>query len=174
MENVRKHKNVELCHRENRVIKLAAKPTYKTHRIYSEDLVAMKLQCAKVTLNKPMYVGMCILDLSKYLMYDFYYNHLKKLYGGKQQLQMTDADSLLFYCETENIFKDMQEHSHLYDTSDFPKDHSLHNIINKKVIGKMKSETNEKCISEFVGLRSKMYTYSSDGHEEKLLCFCQS
>jgi ubiquitin len=167
MENVRKHKNVELCHREKRMKKLAAKPIYKTHRIFSEDLVAVELQRVKVNLNKPMYVGMCILDLSKHLMYDFYHNHLKSMYGEKLQLQMTDTDSFLFYCETENIFDDMKAHSHLYDTSDFPKNHPLQSDINKKVLGKMKSETNEKCISEFVGLRSKMYAYSCDNRDEK-------
>lgn len=61
----------------------------------------------------------------------------------------------------------MCKYSHLFDTSDFPKDHFLHSDINKKVIGKMKSETNEKCISEYCGLRSKMYAFSCDGKEDK-------
>ena len=98
MKNVRKHKNVELCHQGKRMKKLAAKPTYKTHQIFSEDLVAVELQRVKVNLNKPMYVGMCILDLSKHLMYDFYYNHLKSMYDEKLQLQMTDTDT--FFCLT--------------------------------------------------------------------------
>lgn len=97
---------------------------------------------------------MTVLDLSKHTMYDFYYNHLKKLYGEKVQLQMTDTDSFLFYCETEDLFQDMFKYSHLFDTSDFPKNHFLHSDINKKVMGKMKSETNEKCISEYCGLKN--------------------
>lgn len=71
MENVRKHKNVELCHKNEGLKKVAAKPTYKTHRLFSEDLVAVELTRSKVTLNKPIYVGMCVLDLSKIIMYDF-------------------------------------------------------------------------------------------------------
>ncbi|XP_053406097.1 uncharacterized protein LOC128559090 [Mercenaria mercenaria] len=167
MENLRKHRSVELVHTETRLKKVSAKPTYKTHRIFSEDLVGVELNRMKVMLNKPIYIGMTVLDLSKRTMYDFYYNHLKKLYGDKVQLQLSDTDSFLFHCETKDLFQDMYNHSHLFDTSDFPKDHFLQSNTNKKVMGKMKSETNEKCISEYCGLRSKMYAFSCDGQEDK-------
>jgi ubiquitin len=167
MENLRKHRSVELVHTEKRLQKLAAKSTYKLHRIFSEDLVGVELRRVKVKLNKPIYIGMTVLDLSKCTMYDFYYNHLKLLYGEKVQLQMTDTDSFLFYCETNDLFKDMYQYSHLFDTSDFPKDHFLFSNVNKKVMGKMKSETNEKCISEYCGLRSKMYAFTCENKEEK-------
>ena len=153
MENLRKHRSVELVHTEKRLKKLTAKSTYKCHRIFSEDLIGVELNRFKVKLNKPIYIGMAVLDLSKRTMYDFYYNHLKKLYDDRVQLQMTDTDSFLFSCKTEDLFQDMQVYSHLFDTSDFPKDHFLHSDINTKVNGKMKSETNEKCISEYCGLR---------------------
>ena len=93
------------------------------------------------------------LDLSKYTMYDFYYNYLKELYGNNVRLQMTDTDSFLFLCNTADVFKDIHVHSHLFDTSDFPKTHYRHSDTNKKVMGKMKSETGEKVIKEFCGLR---------------------
>lgn len=167
MENLRKHRVVKLAHTEQRLKKLSAKSTYKLHRIFSEDLVGVEFNRVKVKLDKPIYIGMTVLDLSKHTMYDFYYNHLKKLYGDNVQLQMTDTDSFLFYCETSDLFKDMYDYSHLFDTSDFPKDHFLQSNINKKVMGKMKSETNEKCISEYCGLRSKMYAFKCDNKEDK-------
>lgn len=80
---------------------------------------------------------------------------MKKLYGDKLTLLLIDTDSFLFHVECETIFDDMEAHLDLYDTSDFPRDHPLHSDANKKVLGKMKSETNEKCISEFVRLGRK-------------------
>lgn len=169
MENVRKHKNIELVHTQKRLEKLSAKTTYKMSKIFTEDLIAVELTRAKVKLCKPSYSGMCILDLSKMAMYDFYYNYLKKKYGDKVQLQMTDTDSFLFYCETENIYEDMKQNENLFDLSDYPKDHYLQNDTNKKVLGKMKDETNSLPISMFVGLRSKMYSFLCRGKEEKRL-----
>ena len=167
METVRKHKHIELCHAQKRLLKLTAKPTYKSSKTFTEDLVAVELTKAQVKLCKPSYTGMCILDLSKLAMYDFYYNYLKKKYGEKMQLQMTDTDSLLYYCETPDIYKDMKEHLDLFDTSDYPKDNPLYSETNKKVVGKMKDECSSIPISKFVGLRSKMYSFVCADKEEK-------
>lgn len=202
MENVRKHKDIELVHTKERLQKVTAKPTYKNTVIFNEDLAAVELARSKVKLNKPSYSGMCILgrfivvivdneykdcsrmthltkfiytknmfsffsDLSKYLMYDFWYNYIKKRYGIRSQLQMTDTDSLLLYCETEDIYKDMVSFMDLFDTSDYPKDHPLHCDYNKKVLGKMKDETKGSPIDEFVGLRSKMYSLMCNRKETK-------
>ena len=138
MENVRKHLDVRVVHTKKKLKKMTAKSTFKGCRIFNKDLVGVELNRRKVTLNKPSYCGMVILDLSKHLMYDFYYNHLKKLYGNRMQLQMTDTDSFLFYVETDNIFEDMKGYLHLYDTSDFPKSRYLYSLENKKALGKMK------------------------------------
>ena len=81
----------------------------------------------KLVLNKPVYRGMKILDNSKILMYDFFYNHLKKKqYGSKCELLYTDTDSLLLEIETDDVYKDMEANKHLFDTSDYPKEHPLH------------------------------------------------
>lgn len=167
MENVRKHVDVTLVQTKKKLQKLTRKSTFKTCKIFSEDLVAVELSRAKVKLFKPSYSGMCILDISKLAMYDFYYNYLKQLYRDKLQLQMTDTDSLLFYCETENIYDDMKERLDLFDTSDYPKDHFLHSNENKKVLGKMKDEMNGKPIHYMCALRPKMYAFVCDGKEEK-------
>ena len=107
---------------------------------------------------------MCILDLSKTLMYDFYYKHLKYKYGSRVDLLYTDTDSLLLEIKTEDVYKDMENlRDELYDTSDYPKDHPLHSQLNKKVIGKMKDECSGKPISEVVCLRAKMYSILLEG-----------
>ena len=122
------------------------------------------MQKSKLVLNKPIYVGMSILDLSKHLMYDVYYNQLKKQYGEKCDVLYTDTDSLLLHIETDDVYRDMEKHIDLYDTSDFPKEHYLHNTKNKKVLGKMKDECAGKPIIEYVGLRPKMYSILMDEH----------
>lgn len=163
-KTLKKRLDVRLIQTKTKLSKLSAKPTFK---IVNEDLVGVEMRQAKVKLCKPIYCGMCILDLSKYAMYDFYYNYLKQKYQNKLQLQMTDTDSLLFYCETEDIYRDMSENLELFDTSDFPEHHYLHTTQNKKVLGKMKDETNANPIREFVGLRAKAYSFVAGSKEEK-------
>ena len=122
---------------------------------------------SRLLLNKPVYTGMTILDKSKILMYDFFYNHLKKQYGEKCELLYTDTDSLLLKIETEDVYKDIKENENFYDTSNYPKEHPLHSTVNKKVLGKMKDECEGIPISEYVGLRSKMYSVMQEGKSEQ-------
>ena len=83
MENIRKRVDVRLVTDENKLLKIAAKPTYVSCKIFNENLVAVHKIKETLTLNRPEYVGMCILDLSKTLMYDFHYNYIKKTYEAK-------------------------------------------------------------------------------------------
>ena len=85
LENVRKRVNVKILrsHEEEKILKLVAKPTFARQVIFNRDLVGIQNHKEKVLLNKPIYVGMSVLDLSKHLMYDFYYNTLKARYGEK-------------------------------------------------------------------------------------------
>jgi len=112
----------------------------------------------KLLLDKPVYTGMTILDNSKILMYDFFFNELKKKNGENCELLYTDTDSLLVEIETDDVYKDIEKNKELYDTSDYPEDHELYSNINKKVLGKMKDECNGTPIVECVCLRSKMYS----------------
>ena len=166
MENVRKHLDVHLVQSRKQLHKLTKKPTFARCRIFDQDLVAVEMKRAKVKLYKPSYSGMCILDISKYA-YDFYYNYLKTKYGANLQLMMTDTDSLLFSVQCKDIYNDMSENMELFDTSDYPETHFLHSVENKKVLGKMKDETNGVPIREFVGLRSKMYRFVFGKGEKK-------
>ena len=101
---------------------------------------------------------MVILDLAKLLMYDFYYNVLKKKYNDKLKLLFTDTDSVCVEIKTEDLYKDMKDFHHELDCSDYPKDHPLYSVDNKKVLGKFKDELCGSVMQEYVGLRSKMYS----------------
>ena len=160
MENIRKHVQIELARSDEteKIRTLVASPLHSRFVIFSNDLVGIGMHKSKLLLNKPVYTGMTILDNSKILMYDFFYNELKEQYGPKCELLYTDTDSLLVEIETDDVYKDIEKNKDLYDTSDYPKEHKLYSNINKKVLGKMKDECNGTPIVEFVGLRSKMYS----------------
>ena len=118
----------------------SSKVCYPTLSMLGESLAGIQMHKDHTLMNRPVYTGMCVLELSKTLMYDFYYNHLDPKYGSKCQLLYTDTDSLLLVIKAEDVYKDMGENLYYYDTSDFPEDHSLHSQINKKVLGKMTDE----------------------------------
>jgi hypothetical protein len=163
MEDMRGRVNIELYTDEKQVIKQIAKPQFLQQKIYGENLVAIKQAKTHVKLNKPIYVGVAVLDLSKLHMYKFHYDYIKPKYGDKATLLMTDTDSLCYHIETEDIYKDMKENSELFDFSDYTGEgYRAKDNTNKKVIGKFKDETKGVVIKEFCGLRSKMYSILLD------------
>ena len=173
MENIRNRVNVKLVNDKKRAEKLSAKPNYKHCNIFSEDLVAIHMKKTKIYYDKPIYLGMCILDLSKTLMYDFHYNYIKKKYGNKGKLLLTDTDSLMYEIQTEDFYKDISEDvKDRFDTSNYPFDHpsGILSGINKKVLGMFKDEANGDIIDEFVGLRAKLYSYKMFEGEESKKC----
>ncbi|XP_068695967.1 uncharacterized protein [Montipora foliosa] len=144
MENIRKRVDVRLVTDENKLSKMAAKPTYVISKIFNQNLVAVHKIKETLTLNRPAYVGMCILDLSKTLMYDFHYNYIKQKYGSKAKLLFTDTDSLTYEIETSDVYQDFWNDKDKFDNSDYPEDSPYFNKENKKVIGKFKDETMTK------------------------------
>ena len=162
MENIRKRVDVRLVTDENKLLKLASKPTYVSSKIFNENLVAVHKIKETLTLNRSAYVGMCILDLSKTLMYDFHYKYIKEKYGEKAKLLFTDTDSLTYEIEAMDVFKDFWKNKDKFDNSDYPESSPYFDKTNKKVIGKFKDESAGVPICEFVGLRSKMYSYVKD------------
>ena len=160
MENLRKRVKVKLvrAHEEDKLRLLIASPAFARANIFDDDLAAIQIHKSRVVLNRPMFVGMSILDLSKHLMYDFYYNQLQRQYGDRCQLLYTDTDSLLLEIQIKDVSEDMAKSAGLYDTSDYPEDHTLHSTANKKVLGKMKDECVGRPIAEYIGLRPKMYS----------------
>ena len=159
MENLRKRVDIRLVTDDKKLLKLSSKPTYVSSKIFNENLVAMHKIKETLTLNRPAYVGMCILDISKVLMYKFHYNYIKKKYGDKAKLLFTDTDSLTYEIETEDVYKDFWNDKDKFDNSDYPESSPYFDKTNKKVIGKFKDEACGIPITEFVGLRSKMYSY---------------
>ena len=101
MENLHKRVEVRLVTNEKKLDKLTAKPTYVSSKIFNENLMAVHKVKETLTLNRPAYVGMCILDLSKTLMYEFHYNYIKKKYNNRARLLFTDTDSLTYEIEAE-------------------------------------------------------------------------
>ena len=165
MENIRKRVDVRLVTDENKLLKLASKPTYVSSKIFNENLVAVHKIKETLTLNRPAYVGMCILDLSKTLMYDFHYNYIKDKYGDKARLLFTDTDSLTYEIEADDVYQNFWNDKDKFDNSDYPDSSPYFDKTNKKVIGKFKDEAAGVPICEFVGLRSKMYSYIKDNNK---------
>src|SRR5947207_1121213 len=124
MEDVRRRKRVDLVRpigEEYRLGKMLADPALVGCKIfYGCHLIAVHRRQTHVTLNKPIYVGATILDLSKYYKYDFWYNHIKRKYGKRARLCYTDTDSFIIEIETEDIYADMIKDADLYDFSDYP------------------------------------------------------
>ena len=170
-ENIRNRVNVKLVNTEERLKKLSAKPNYKSCKIFNENLISVHMKKTSLTMNKPVYLGMCILDLSKTIMYDFHYNYIKPKYGEKAKLLFTDTDSFMYEIETEDFYKDISKDvKDRFDTSDYPENHpsGIPTGINKKVLGMFKDEAAGKRIKEFVGLRAKLYSFiMEDGKENK-------
>ena len=153
MENNRKRVDVRLVTSKEKLLKLASKPTYVSSKIFNENLVAVHKIKETLTLNRPAYIGMCILDLSKTLMYDFHYNHIKHKYGNKAKLLFTDTDSLTYEIETKDAYKDFFKDKSKFDNSDYPENSPYFNKTNKKVIGKFKDEAAGVPVVEFIGLQ---------------------
>ena len=169
MENLRNRTVVQLV-RANETMKLRkllSNPLFAKATVFGQNLAGIQMHKDRILMNRPVYTGMSVLELSKTLMYDFYYNHLKHKYKSRCELLYTDTDSLLLEIKTEDIYKDIEGSMSLYDTSDFPKDHPLHSQKNKKVLGKMKDECAGVPISETICLRSKMYSILKDEEQAK-------
>lgn len=167
MENLRKRVDIQLIHRERRLLKVTAKPGFKSFKIFNDDLASVELTKQKLVLNRPIYVGFSILEMSKVLMYDFHYNHIKSTYGEKAKLLFTDTDSLCYNIIKEYLYKDLEKVKIHFDFSDYPTDHFLYDSTNKKFLGKMKDETMSVPMTEFVGLRPKMYSLTYGPSEKR-------
>ena len=164
MENVRNRINFRLITTEDEAWRVK---NLNKFTIFDEDLIGLHIQKTKIKLNKPVYLGQTILDDSKFLMYDFHYTFmLKKIPRSDIDLMFTDTDSLCYHIRKHDIFQIMKENKEYFDLSDYPKDSEFYDPTNVKVIGKFKNESIEQ-ITEFVGLRAKLYAYSVDKCSKK-------
>ena len=120
MENLRKRINVRLVNNAEDFLKYTSKPTYITHKIFDKDYAAIHEIKSVLILNKPIYVGLTVLDLSKWKMYDFHYNFIKNNFDAK--LLFTDTDNLTYEIKSENIFEEFFKRKDLFDFTNYPKD----------------------------------------------------
>ena len=162
MEQMRNRINVRLISDRNKALKAISKPTFLHSEIINEDLVMIRAKKMKITLNKPIYVGFTILELSKLIMYQFHYDYVLAKYGDRATLLFTDTDSLCYHVTTDDIYADMAADIDRFDTSNFDEEHPLYSTRNSKVLGKFKCETGSHVPKEFVGLKSKMYSLDVD------------
>ena len=107
MENVRKHRDIKLVTTDKRRNQLASEPNYHTTKYFSENLIAIETEKTKVKMNKPIYLGMSILDISKTLMYEFWYDYIKPKYQDKAKLCYMDTDSFVIHIKTEDFYEDI-------------------------------------------------------------------
>ena len=167
VENVRKHRDIKLVTTDKKRIKLVSAPNYHTMNCISENLSIIEMRRTKVKMNKPIYLGLSILEISKLLMYEFWYDYMKPKYNDNVKLCYMDTDSFIMNIKTEDFYKDVaNDVEKRFDTSNYECDRPLPTGKNKEVIGLMKDELGGRIITELVALRPKPYSYLTDDCKE--------
>ena len=174
MENIRKHRDIKLVTTDKKGSKLVSEPNYHTINLISEDLSIIDIKKAKVKMNKPIYLGLSILEISKMLMYELWYDYMKPKYNDNAKLCFMDTDSFIMNIKTNNFYEDIAndvenryfKYLKYLDTSNYEVNRPLPTGKNKNVIGLMKDELGGKIITEFVTLRPKTYSFFTDDDKE--------
>ena len=169
MENIRKHRDIKLVTTDIKRSKLVSEPNYHTVNLISEDLSIIEMKKTKVKKNKTIYLGLSILEISKILMYEFWYDYMKPKYNDNVRLCYVDTDSFVMHIKIINFYKDIaSDVENRFPTSNYEVNRPLPTGKNKKVIGLMKDGLGGKIITEFVTLRPKTYSFlTDDGKEDK-------
>ena len=151
MKNVRKHRDIKLVTTNKKRSKLVSEPNYHTMDYISKDLSIIEMKKMRVKMNKPIYLGLSILDISKMLMYELWYDYMKPKYGNDVKLCYMDTDSFVMNIKTEDFYKDIANNvEKRFDTSNYEVDRALPTGKNKKVIGLMKEKIRRK---DYYGIR---------------------
>ena len=167
MENVRKHRDIKLVTTDKKRRKLISEPNYHTINCISENLSIIETRRTKVKMNKPIYLGLSILEISKLLMYEFWYDYMKPKYDDNVKLCYMDTGSCIMNIKTEDLYNDISNDvEKRFDTSNDECDRPLPTGKNKKVIGLMKDELGGRIITESVALRPKTYSYLTNDFKE--------
>ena len=170
MQNDRKHRDYKLATTEYERTKLGSEPNYHATKCISKHLLVMETKKTEVKMNKPIYLEQAVLDLSKTLMFDFWYGYLKPMYGDKIRLCYTDTDSFIMYIKTDDFYKDISaDVDKWFDTSNSNKNDNRPLEIgkNKKVLGTFKDVIGGKIMTKFVALRAKTYLFLIDEYTDK-------
>ena len=168
-QNIRNQIDFELVDTPERYQKCLNNPNFKYRHIINENLIGVEKAKSVIKLNKPVYVGMSILDLSKQHMYPFYYDILKKKYNENAKLIYTDTDSFVIHTKTEDIYDDFNDIAHLMDFSGYDVEHKCYDKTNEKKLGCFKDECDGKIITNFIALKPKSYCFKihNEMKEEK-------
>ena len=169
MENVRKHRDIKLVTTDNRRNQLVSELNYHATKWFSENLLAIEIKKIKLKMNKPLYLDLSILEISKTLMFEFWYDYIKPKYRDNAKLCYMDIDSFIVNIKTENVYDDIEDDAKkIFDTSNYEVNRPLPTRKNKQVIGLIKNELGGKIMTEFVALRPKTYSYlMDDGKNDK-------
>ena len=144
-----------------------SEPNYHTMKLIDNNLAIIEMRKVKVKMNKPIYLGSSILDISKITMYEFWYDYVKSKYEDKARLCYMDTDSFVVNIKTKDFYKDIAENvKESFDTSNYIYDRPFPTAVNKKVIGFMKDELGGDIITKFVALRPKSYSYIANDFNE--------
>ena len=167
MENIRKHRDIKLVTTDKNRNKLVSEPNCHTINYISEDLSIIEMNKTKIKMKKPIYLGLSILEISKLLMYEFWYDYMKPKYNDNVKLCYMDTDSFVINIKTEDFYEDIaNDVEKRFDTSNYEVNRPLPTGKNKKVIGLMKDELGGSITTEFVTLRPKTYSYLTDDCKE--------
>ena len=170
MENVRKHRDIKLVTTDKRRNQLASEPNYYTTKYFLENLISIEREKKpKVKMSKPIYLGMAILDISKTLIYEFWYDYIKPKFQDRAKLCFMDNGSFIIHIKTEGFYEDLaNDVEKWFDTSNYNEDDKRPLPIgkNEKEIGLFKHELGGKVMKEFVKLREKTYSYLMDDDSE--------
>ena len=158
MENISKRINAKL-------INDSKQAKFHITKIFDKNFIAVHQIKSDLTLNKPIYVGVCILELSKLLMYQFHYDYVLKTFKSAKLL-FRDTDSLVYEINGDTVYEQCFKDKDSFDFSGYLKDSVYYDISNKNLLGKMKDEFNRTKISEFIGLKSTMYSLISTDDRE--------
>ena len=169
MENMRKKRDIKLVTTERRKNYLVSETNYRTTKLFTENLLAIERKKTQILMNKPVYLGLSILELNKILMNGFWYNYVNPKDGEKETLGYRDTNSFIVYIKTDHIYKNIgKDIETRFDTSSYELDRPLPKGRSKKVIGLMKDELGGKIMTKFVRLRAKTYScLIDDGREDK-------
>ena len=158
MENVRNHRDIKLVTTNAQRRKYVSEPNYMTSKCFSKDLMAIEMRKTEVLMNKAVCLGQATLDISKTLMYEFYYEYLKPKYGDKVKLCYMDTDSFIIHVQTEDFYKDIADDvCKSFDTSGYDKklNRPLPTGINEKIIGMFKDNSNKSSYLSFAHIEQR-------------------
>ena len=169
MKNVRNHGDIKIVTTNKQRNKFASEPNYHSPKYISKDLLIMEIKKVEVKMNKPVYLAQAILDISKTLMYKFWYDYIKRKYVDNARLCYTDTDSFIINIKTKDFYKDISNDiKEWYDTSNYDENDKRLLPIGKniKVMGLFKDELGGKIMTEFLALRAKAYAYLMEDDTE--------